>query len=227
MHRDQCQDKSDAFIWPSMLPSGSPRRSAPSDKHPAHPHLANFSVWASAESRADTRPENQTIASPFAESFTRAIRLSLVSGTFAIWFPQEFHSEEYQFFLHCRTFGVVNTIQQQRFILPCDRICCRANKVNKFLVMSRPEIAICRQSNSSLQTSQGCVVAATNWDEIVCANVAGVTNAAIRLLGSIVAAEDVAQEVFLEACRRWDSSADNARSGLLKRMAVCRAPDVI
>ena len=47
--------------------------------------------------------------------------------------------------------------------------------------------------------------AAAEWAEIVHRNVAVVTSAALRVLGCVSDAEDVAQEVFLEAFRKWDA----------------------
>ena len=69
--------------------------------------------------------------------------------------------------------------------------------------------------------------AASEWAEIVERNVAVVTNAALRVLGCTSDAEDVAQEVFLEAFRKLDTFDDHAWAGLLRRMAVCRALDVL
>ncbi len=69
--------------------------------------------------------------------------------------------------------------------------------------------------------------AAAEWAEIVHRNVAVVTSAALRVLGCVSDAEDVAQEVFLEAFRKWDASESQSWAGLLRRMAVCRALDVL
>ncbi|HTI49848.1 MAG TPA: sigma-70 family RNA polymerase sigma factor [Planctomycetaceae bacterium] len=66
----------------------------------------------------------------------------------------------------------------------------------------------------------------TDWDTIVRDNAAVVLNAAFRVLGRLADAEDVAQEVFLEAFRKWPA-AHNEWPGLLKRMAVCRAIDAL
>ncbi len=64
-----------------------------------------------------------------------------------------------------------------------------------------------------------------DWAAIVRANVAIVTNAALRVLGSVSDAEDVAQDVFLEAFRKFEPNAGHLWAGLLRRMAICRALD--
>ena len=69
--------------------------------------------------------------------------------------------------------------------------------------------------------------ASPEWAEIIQRNVAVVTSAALRVLGSVADAEDVAQDVFLEAFRKWDASQVHSWAGLLRRMAVCRALDVL
>lgn len=66
-----------------------------------------------------------------------------------------------------------------------------------------------------------------DWSSIVHANVGIVTNAALRVLGSVQDAEDVTQDVFLEAFRKWDAVDEKSWAGLLRRMAVCRALDVL
>lgn len=66
-----------------------------------------------------------------------------------------------------------------------------------------------------------------DWAEIVRANVAVVTNAALRVLGSVSDAEDVAQDVFLEAFRKFEPNAEHSWAGLLRRMAVCRSLDLL
>ena len=71
------------------------------------------------------------------------------------------------------------------------------------------------------------MTAAPEWAEIVHRNAAVVTSAALRVLGCVSDAEDVAQEVFLEAFRKWDASEKQSWAGLLRRMAVCRALDVL
>ena len=70
-------------------------------------------------------------------------------------------------------------------------------------------------------------VSESDWDSIVLANSAVVTAAALRILGCLSDAEDVAQEVFLEAFQKWGTGSDNAWSGLLRRMAVCRSLDLL
>lgn len=42
------------------------------------------------------------------------------------------------------------------------------------------------------------------WNEIVQRNAAKVLNAALRVLGNLADAEDVSQEVFTEAFRKWN-----------------------
>lgn len=64
-----------------------------------------------------------------------------------------------------------------------------------------------------------------DWDRIVHDNAALVLNAAFRILGRLPDAEDVAQEVFIEAFQKWPISTRTEWSGLLHRMAVCRAID--
>ncbi len=66
---------------------------------------------------------------------------------------------------------------------------------------------------------------ALDWDEMVRQNAAGVVNAALRVLGNSADAEDVAQDVFVEAFQRWTAQANHRWGGLLRRMAVCRALD--
>jgi RNA polymerase sigma-70 factor (ECF subfamily) len=70
-------------------------------------------------------------------------------------------------------------------------------------------------------------VPSPDWSSIVHANVGIVMNAALRVLGSVQDAEDVTQDVFLEAFRKWDAVDGNSWPGLLRRMAVCRALDVL
>ena len=67
----------------------------------------------------------------------------------------------------------------------------------------------------------------SNWNLIVEENVAGVMNAAFRILGNLTDAEDIAQEVFTEAFQKWDANSDQNWSGLLKRMTVCRSIDLL
>lgn len=65
----------------------------------------------------------------------------------------------------------------------------------------------------------------SNWNEIVKNNAASVVAAAFRILGNLPDAEDVSQEVFTEAFRKWDASSNQKWNGLLRRIAVCRAID--
>lgn len=66
-----------------------------------------------------------------------------------------------------------------------------------------------------------------NWEEIVRQNAATVVNAALRVVGNPDDAEDIAQEVFVEAFRRWQANHAHHWGGLLRRMAVCRAVDFL
>jgi RNA polymerase sigma-70 factor, ECF subfamily len=63
------------------------------------------------------------------------------------------------------------------------------------------------------------------WEIIVREHAPIVFGAAWRILGHATDAEDVAQEVFLEAFRKWRRWPDNHWLGLLRRLAVCRALD--
>ena len=64
-----------------------------------------------------------------------------------------------------------------------------------------------------------------NWNALVQQEAEGVVNAALRVLGNSSDAEDVAQDVFVEAFQRWTAEANHRWSGLLRRMAVCRSLD--
>jgi len=64
-----------------------------------------------------------------------------------------------------------------------------------------------------------------NWNQIVNANAESVLAAAYRILGNMSDAEDVSQEVFAEAFRKWKPTSDQNWNGLLRRIAVCRAID--
>ena len=63
------------------------------------------------------------------------------------------------------------------------------------------------------------------WDDIVRQHTAAVIRAAWRILGNTTDAEDVAQDVFLEALQSCDATAVRNWSSYLRRMAVCRAID--
>jgi len=63
------------------------------------------------------------------------------------------------------------------------------------------------------------------WETIVRQYAPMVVSAAWRILGHAADAEDVAQEVFLEAYRNWNGHTDMQWTGLFKRLAVCRALD--
>lgn len=65
------------------------------------------------------------------------------------------------------------------------------------------------------------------WDTLVHTYASLVNSAALRVLGCVADAEDVAQEVFLEAFRKWTPGENHAWPGLLRRMAICRALDLI
>ncbi len=66
-----------------------------------------------------------------------------------------------------------------------------------------------------------------DWNDIVRKNAVSVLNAAYRILGNLSDAEDVSQEVFAEAFRKWDGKPDQQWAGVLKRMSVCRSIDSI
>lgn len=63
------------------------------------------------------------------------------------------------------------------------------------------------------------------WDAIVKEYAPIVLGTAWRILGNSADAEDVAQQVFLEAYLKWQHQADTGWTSLLKRLAVCRALD--
>jgi RNA polymerase sigma-70 factor, ECF subfamily len=63
------------------------------------------------------------------------------------------------------------------------------------------------------------------WETIVHEHAPAVLDAAWRILGHAADAEDVAQEVFLEAYRKWQNHPGDEWTGLLRRLAVCRAID--
>lgn len=66
-----------------------------------------------------------------------------------------------------------------------------------------------------------------SWETIVRENSAIVTTAALRVLGCPADAEDVAQEVFIEAFRKWNPASGQSWAGLLRRVAICRALDLL
>ncbi len=66
-----------------------------------------------------------------------------------------------------------------------------------------------------------------DWNEIIRLNAAQVLNSAYRILGKVADAEDVSQEVFSEAYRKWQTDPNQRWSGLLRRMAVCRSIDLL
>jgi RNA polymerase sigma-70 factor, ECF subfamily len=65
----------------------------------------------------------------------------------------------------------------------------------------------------------------TNWEAIVNEHAMDLFAIASRILGRVGDAEDIVQEVFLEAFRLHERKAVPQWSGLLRRMAVCRALD--
>ena len=67
----------------------------------------------------------------------------------------------------------------------------------------------------------------SDWDQIIRKNTPQVVNAAFRVIGDFAAAEDVAQDVFVEAFRKWTACTDHRWAGLLRRMAVRRAIDAL
>lgn len=64
-----------------------------------------------------------------------------------------------------------------------------------------------------------------NWNQIVNTNAESVLGAAFRILGNLSDAEDISQEVFAEAFRKWHPGSNQNWAGLLRRIAVCRAID--
>jgi RNA polymerase sigma-70 factor (ECF subfamily) len=64
-----------------------------------------------------------------------------------------------------------------------------------------------------------------DWDQIVERHSARVVGVAMRILGSVEDAEDVAQEVFVEAFRLHSGGPVQSWTGLLVRMATLRAID--
>ena len=67
----------------------------------------------------------------------------------------------------------------------------------------------------------------SDWDQIIRQNVRQVVDAAFRVIGDFGAAEDVAQDVFVEAYLKWTACTDHHWAGLLRRMAVRRAIDAL
>jgi RNA polymerase sigma-70 factor (ECF subfamily) len=52
-----------------------------------------------------------------------------------------------------------------------------------------------------------------DWNEIVRKNAGQVLNSAYRILGNVSDAEDISQEVFSEAFRKWQVAPDQKWSG--------------
>lgn len=67
----------------------------------------------------------------------------------------------------------------------------------------------------------------TDWETIVRQNGAVVVNAVLRVIGNAADAEDVSQEVFIEAFERFQSNEAHHWTGLLRRMAICRSVDFL
>ncbi len=65
------------------------------------------------------------------------------------------------------------------------------------------------------------------WDTLVRRYSSLVISSAWRVLGCLADAEDIAQDVFLEAFRKWSPDEQHAWPGLLRRMAICRALDLL
>lgn len=66
-----------------------------------------------------------------------------------------------------------------------------------------------------------------DWEDVVRNNAANVLNAAYRVLGNLADAEDVSQEVFAEAFRKWNGKPEQHWAGMLRRMSVRRAIDLL
>ena len=66
-----------------------------------------------------------------------------------------------------------------------------------------------------------------DWNQIVRENAAQVLNAALRITGNLADAEDISQEVFSEAYQKWNEGPGHRWAGVLRRMAVCRAIDLL
>lgn len=84
---------------------------------------------------------------------------------------------------------------------------------------------MCRLSSATFLDDLDESMVKQNWETLVRQEAEGVLNAALRVLGHSADAEDVAQEVFVEAFQRWTAEANHRWSGLLRRMAVCRSLD--
>jgi RNA polymerase sigma-70 factor (ECF subfamily) len=67
----------------------------------------------------------------------------------------------------------------------------------------------------------------TNWNQLVVDSAAIVLGAALRVTGRQADAEDVAQEVFCEAIRKWRHSPELVTLQLLRTIAVRRALDAV
>ncbi len=65
----------------------------------------------------------------------------------------------------------------------------------------------------------------TDWNQLVRTHGSMVFGTAWRILGHSADAEDVAQEVFLEVFRLYQQRPVQTWTGLLRRMAACRALD--
>jgi RNA polymerase sigma-70 factor (ECF subfamily) len=65
----------------------------------------------------------------------------------------------------------------------------------------------------------------TDWDRIVREHGPQVFATAWRILGHAADAEDVVQEVFLQACQLCRAGPVRCWGGLLRRLAACRALD--
>ncbi|MFK7817383.1 MAG: sigma-70 family RNA polymerase sigma factor [Planctomycetaceae bacterium] len=70
-------------------------------------------------------------------------------------------------------------------------------------------------------------MANSDWEDIVVANSGAIVSAALRVLGRLADAEDVAQDVLVEAFQKWTAKEEYAWPGLLRRMAVCRSLDLL
>ena len=71
----------------------------------------------------------------------------------------------------------------------------------------------------------GSTLVPNDWSAIVREHAGAVFTSAWKILGDAFEAEDVSQDVFLEASRLWPTAPPGPWPGLLRRMATLRALD--